>query len=377
MPSDQEDDDGNSGDEQTGDAIQPTDFADIIQTAQELQGLRRSLISNIDLSGYLAGVDQLQREAANFHEVRQTVNEVAEEVRATQHEVVEPIRELQHELNSATQPFLDVQADLQQLASAVQSARAFTQAYNQQRETVLEAIASFRNQIRKAVEQQLRLEKPWNYDPREPHPAAKTTAENWCTRFLNEFDEVENEYFEKISERVEDGLDDFQAEPERPYAAIHIFITMQDALLWWLCYQDDDITVDETNEIGLPKYGTQEKQDALRKHYQAYFGVEEDEPARISDFKWDCFWAHRHTIMHGDVYAHYDMNIATTALLFFALTAHSVLHVIQEYDESSEDIPSIIDEIEQAEHNIESNEVDPAEALGTFTALQQANGTDT
>lgn len=70
--------------------------------------------------------------------------------------------------------------------------------------------------------------------------------------------------------------------------------------------------------------------------------------------------------MHGDLYATYDMNIATTALLFFALTAHSVLRVIEDRDEAGEDIPSILEEIEDAQEAMEPEDVDPGEVLGTF-----------
>jgi len=342
-----------------------------LQAASQLQGLRRSLVATQNLKETLSGLDRMQRELAEpVQQMEQTAEEVAETVRGVermQEEVIEPIRELQQTVDAATQPF----ADLQQTVSAVQSARAFTQVYNQQWVGLRETLEELREGIRIAVEDQIRLEMPWEYESVEPDPAAKAVAENWATQFLEELEDVDDDYFGQLTTRMEDGLDEFQDGPERPYAAIHIFISMQDALLWWLCYQDDEITTETTNDIDLPKYGTEEKQDALRKHYQAYFGVEEGDPARISDFKWDCFWAHRHAIMHGDLYATYDMNIATTALLFFALTAHSVLHVIEDYDEEGEDIPSIMDEIEQAKQEIESEDVDPAEALGTFTALHQ------
>jgi hypothetical protein len=314
----------------------------------------------------------MQRELAEpVQQMEQTAEDVAETVRGVermQEEVIEPIRELQQTVDAATQPF----ADLQQTVSAVQSARAFTQAYNQQWEVLRETLEELRQGIRIAVEDQIRLEMPWEYESVEPDSAAKAVAENWATQFLDELEDVDDDYFEQLTTRMEDGLDELQNDPERPYAAIHIFISMQDALLWWLCYQDDEITTEATNDIDLPKYGTEKKQEALRKYYQAYFGVEEGDPARISDFKWDCFWAHRHAIMHGDLYATYDMNIATTALLFFALAAHSVLHVIEDYDDEGEDIPSIMDEIEQAQQEIKSEDVDPAEALGTFSALHQS-----
>jgi len=374
MPEDSDDEPDN---EQIDDSIQPDGFENTLQLSQELQGLRRSLISNINFSSTLSVVNQLHQDTEALRETRETINEHAQQMHEVQAELIEPVRKIQRQLDVATDSFSGVQADLQQAASAVQSARAFTQAYNQQWSRIHEVIETLREEIRVAVEEQLELEMPWEYESVEPDPAAKTAAENWGTQFLDEFDEVEDDYFEKIVNRIEHGLEEFHNEPERPYAAIHIFISMQDALLWWLCYQDDDITVDETNEINLPKYGTSEKQDALRKHYHAYFGVEEENPARISDFKWDCFWAHRHTIMHGDLYATYDMNIATTALLFFALTAHSVLHVIDEYDQEGENIPSIMDEIEQVQQDIETTDVEPSEALGAFTALQQTNDTST
>lgn len=361
--------DGDEGEENDrGSSSSSTSLGSTLQVASQLQGLRRSLVATQNLQETLASIDRMQREVAE--PVRQ-VEEVTETVRGVEQmreNVIEPIRELQRTVDAATQPF----AELQQTVSAIQSARAFTQAYNQQWAALRETLEDLREGIRVAVEDQIRLEMPWEYESVDPDPAAKAVAENWASQFLEELEDVDDDYFARLSTRMEDGLQEFQDDPERPYAAIHIFISMQDALLWWLCYQDDDITTEATNDIDLPKYGTDEKQDALRKYYQAYFGVEEDDPARISDFKWDCFWAHRHAIMHGDLYATYDMNIATTALLFFALTAHSVLHVIEDYDEAGEDIPSIMDEIEQAQQEIESEDVDPAEALGTFSALHQS-----
>lgn len=366
--------DGDEGDENDqGTSSSSTSRRSTLQAITQMEGLRKSLIATQNLQETLASIDRMQREVAEpVRQMEQTAEELTDTVRGVEQmreNVVEPIRELQRTVDAATQPF----ADLQQTVSAIQSARAFTQAYNQQWEAIRETLEELREGIRVAVEDQIRLEMPWEYDSVDPDPAAKAVAENWATQFLEELEDVDDDYFTRLSTRMEDGLQEFQDGPERPYAAIHIFISMQDALLWWLCYQDEDITTEATNDIDLPKYGTDEKQDALRKYYQAYFGVEEGDPARISDFKWDCFWAHRHAIMHGDLYATYDMNIATTALLFFALTAHSVLHVIEDYDEAGEDIPSIMEEIEQAQQQIESEDVDPAEALGTFAALQSTD----
>lgn len=317
--------------------------------------LRKSLVVGQDLRAALQSINQMQREVA---------------------EAARPIRELQDSLESATQPLRDVQqtmdavtqpyAELQQTISAVQSARAIAEAYNQQWESIREPLRELRSQIQVAVEEQITLEMPWEYDSVEPTPAAKSTAESWVEHFIEDFEDVEDEYFELMIDRVEDGLEDFRNEPDRPYAAIHIFISMQDALLWWLCYQDDEISTEATNEIGLPKYGTDEKQDALRKYYAAYFNVEGGDSGTFTDYKWDCFWAHRHAIMHGDLYATYDMNIATTAMLFFALTAHSVLQVIADKDEAGEDIPSIMEEIREANEEIEAEDVDAGEALGAF-----------
>lgn len=323
----------------------PTGVDVPVQTARlgaQLKDLRRSLATDLNLRSSLSGMNQMQRSVE---------------------EATEPLREMQQSIQAATQPF----EDLQQTVSAVQNARAIVQAYSQQWTEIRETLLELRESIRIAVEEQIELEMPWDYDSVEPHPTAKAAAESWAEHFIEDFGDVDDEYFERLIRRVEDGLEEFQEEPDRPYAAIHIFISMQDALLWWLCYQDDEISTDATNEIGLPKFGTDDKQDAIRKYYGAYFGVENDEPAQLSDYKWDCFWAHRHAIMHGDLYATYDMNIATTALLFFALTAHSVLRVIEDRDEAGEDIPSIIEEIEDAQEEIEPGDVNPGEVLGMFS----------
>ncbi|GKZ16074.1 hypothetical protein [Haladaptatus sp. T7] len=287
-------------------------------------------------------------------------------------EVTAPIRKIEqtnralNQLDQAIQAVSTPSEELQQTVSAVQGARAIAQAYNQQWEAIEDAFDSLHDDIKVAVEEQITLEMPWNYKSTDPNPAAKAAAENWVERFISDFEDVDDEYFERLFKRVEDGFDEFKKEPDRPYSTIHIFISMQDALLFWLCYQDRQISSNETNDVGLPKYKTEHKQNALRKYYNSYFGVDEGDNTKFSDYKWDCFWAHRHSIMHGDVYATYDMNIATTSMLFFALTADSVLQVIATHDENGEDIPSVLDQIEQTEEVNDEEDVDPAETLGTF-----------
>lgn len=350
--------DSEDGEGESGGTKVYTGMESSVQAARlgaQLKDLRESLATNLNLQSSLSGINHMRRSM-------EEATAPAREMQRAVEELTEPMREVQQSLQTATQPF----EDLQQTVSAVQSVRAIAQAYNQQWETIRETLIELRESIQIAVEEQIELEMPWDYNSVEPHPAAKAVAEQWAEHFIEDFEGVEDEYFERLVSRVEDGLDEFQEEPERPYTAIHIFISMQDALLWWLCYQDDEISSDAKNEIGLPKFDTDDKQDALRKYYGAYFGVEEGEPARLSDYKWDCFWAHRHAIMHGDLYATYDMNIATTALLFFALTAHSVLRVIEDRDEAGEDIPSIIKEIEGAQEAADPEDVDPGEVLGEF-----------
>lgn len=341
--------------EQSQESDDPDQEVESPEEESQSHNLQKSLVVGQDLRVALQKFNQMQRELA---------------------EAARPIREIQDSMESATQPLRDVQqtmdavtqpyAELQQTISAVQSARAIAEAYNQQWDAIREPLRDLREDIKDAVEEQITLEMPWEYDSVDPKPAAKSTADSWVEHFIEDLEDVEDEFFELMIERVEDGLEDFRNEPERPYAAIHIFISMQDALLWWLCYQDTEISTEATNEIGVPKYGTDEKQDALRKYYAAYFDVEDGDSGTFTDYKWDCFWAHRHAIMHGDLYATYDMNIATTAMLFFALTAHSVLQVIADKDEAGEDIPSIMDEIREANDEIEVEDVDAGEALGSF-----------
>lgn len=351
MPENEENDGSETEEEQA-----TTDTtSQAFHVAEQLRELQLSLATNLDLKASLRGMEQMRRSvsdtAAQLGEVHRTVEEATR-----------PLREMQQSFQAATQPF----EDMQQTVSAVQGARAIVQAYNQKWDQIRDSLLELRESIRVAVEDQIELEMPWDYESVEPHPGAVAAAESWVENFVDDFGEVEDEYFQRLVDRVEDGFEEFQERPDRPYAAIHIFISMQDALLWWLCYQDDEICTEATNEIGLPKYDTDDKQDALRKYYGTYFGVESGNPARLSDYKWDCFWAHRHAIMHGDLFATYDMNITTTALLFWALTAHSVLRVIEERDEAGEDIPAIIEEIEAAQEALEPSDVDPGEVLGLF-----------
>lgn len=317
----------------------------------QLYDLQKSLVAGQNLRSTIQSITQKQREAA---EAARPISEIQTELESA----TQPVRDAQQAMNGVSKPYIG----LQQTISAVQSVRAIAEAYSQQWEAIKEPLNQLRNEIRIAVEEQITLEMPWEYESVEPSSAAKTTAISWVEHFIDDFEDVENEYFELMTDRIEDGLDDFKNEPDHPYAAIHIFISMQDALLWWLCYQDKDISTDETNEVDLPKYGTDEKQDALRKYYAAYFNVEDGDSSKFTDYKWDCFWAHRHAIMHGDLYATYDMNIATTAMLFFALTAHSVLQVLSDKDESGEDIPAIMEEIRQANEKTDVEDVEPEEA---------------
>ncbi|GAB7090591.1 hypothetical protein JCM18237_08620 [Halorubrum luteum] len=224
-PSD--DDDSDTSD--TGQDDDPTSSSvSALQAVSQLQGLRRSLVATQNLKETLTGLDRMQRELAEpVQQMEQTAEDVAETVRGVermQEEAIEPIRELQQTVDAATQPF----ADLQQTVSAVQSARAFSQAYNQQWEGLRETLEELREGIRIAVEDQIWLEMPWEYESVEPDPAAKAVAENWATQFLDELEDVDDDYFEQLTTRMEDGLDEFQNDPERPYAAIHIFISMQD-----------------------------------------------------------------------------------------------------------------------------------------------------
>ena len=331
------------------------------------EGFQVSNLTNHPAINAAIQASQFEEQLSDFHKdliinrnLQEKLNSIGR-VQRNLEEVVRPVQEMQS-VQLPTQEF----QDLQDTVSAVQNVRAILDAYSQQWAQARETLLELRKKIQVAVEDQIELEMPWEYESTDPHPGAKTLAETWAEEFVEDFADVESEYFEQLITRMEDGLEEFQEGPERPYAAIHIFISMQDALLYWLCYQDDEISTEETNEIDLPKYGTNHKQNALRKHYTAFFGVEEDDVDRFSEYKWDCFWAHRHAIMHGDLHATYDMNIATTALLFFALTAHSVLQVIEDRDESGEDISAIIDGIEEAQEEIESEDVDPGEALGDF-----------
>lgn len=254
---------------------------------------------------------------------------------------------------------------IQPAVNSIQQVSGILQAYNDNLSSVYNILTEWREKIRLAVEDQIELEMPARYESVDPHPTAKLVAEQWAEQFITDLEETDDEYFENVVERMKDGLDDFRNEPERPYAAIHIFITVQDSLLWCLCSQDEDISQNGTNDSGLPKYKTSDKQTALERNYRAYFGVESDDVSNFSQYKWDCFWAHRHAIMHGDVNATYDMNIATTALLFFALTANSVLEIIREKVENDEEFSIIEDaRIEQALTSLPAeNQNDPHEAF--------------
>ena len=83
--------------------------------------------------------------------------------------------------------------------------RGLTQVYNQQWEGLRETLEELREGVHIAVEEQIRLEMPWEYESVEPDPAAKAVAENWATQFLEELEDVDDDYFGQLTTRMEDG----------------------------------------------------------------------------------------------------------------------------------------------------------------------------
>lgn len=90
-----------------------TSFAAGLQAASQLQGLRRSLLANQNLTETLASIDEMQRETAEpVRQMGRTVEAATEPIREMEQvgvEVIEPIRNLQQSLDAATQPFAELQ----------------------------------------------------------------------------------------------------------------------------------------------------------------------------------------------------------------------------------------------------------------------------
>lgn len=279
---------------------------------------------------------------------------IAEAMRSAQ----ETNERLVRRVNAVSASLDQYQSTVATIQSALQAQRAATAlaqaATDLPSHRIAALLSEFRAELREAVEHQIELEEPWDYESRAPDSRAQTTALNWGKEFTEALADVDHPDLDRMTQYVSDGLDAFEEEPDRPYAAIHIFISAQDALLSWLCLQSEGLEPTKENEAGLPVYGTEEKEKALRDHYIEYLGIGSEND--IAGEWWLPYWKHRHEIVHGGPFATYDMNIATAALLQYALTANTVIALLEDYHNRDEVPPSAFEKYLQAVEKAEQHD---------------------
>lgn len=202
----------------------------------------------------------------------------------------------------------------------------------------VEEVAEHFREVQGVVEETIDLEDPWNYDSRDSQidELAREKAVSWSVEFVNEVEELNNPYFEPLIKRFEVGLESYLGysldnrvseienfeDSIRPHEAIYIFISSQDALMHWLCDRDPSET---PRNQGQPDeyYLSGQKKAVLANKYTEFFNIASSDNHFRDNL--DAFYRHRNFIMHGNPGAHFDLNIATASLLFYALTLHTVL----------------------------------------------------
>lgn len=196
-------------------------------------------------------------------------------------------------------------------------------------EAVVEAQEYF-DRVRTLAEDQIDLEPPWDYEPSAVSVDDDTikTALQWTIEARWRLEDANDDDLEKLAQRIEDAERAFVEEVEdedtsEMYQSLYLLTSIQDALVTWLCENDSTISPDYTNSNGEDVYSTRSKRQALEDWYDDY-SVFDIEGGSGSDFKdkWNEFFEHRHRIMHGHPDAYFDINLATTALLFLGLTAY-------------------------------------------------------
>lgn len=216
----------------------------------------------------------------------------------------------------------------------------------QQMQEVLEALEEHREQVREVIETTIDLEEPWEYnsDKSEVHERAEQVAVRQLMELGEALEEIEDERLEAVRSRMLVGAEAYdgfvpdedgefvEVEP-RLHEAIFVFISLQDGLMHWVCEQDKTVEPDKS----YPQrnvYYSDTKQDALEEVYTSYYGIA---PDTLFFENLEAFYHHRNYIMHGHPEAHFDENIATAAVLFFALTLHTVLEELVELPDCEQD----------------------------------------
>lgn len=196
-------------------------------------------------------------------------------------------------------------------------------------EAVIEAQEYF-DRVRTLAEDQIDLEPPWDYEPSAVSVDDDTikTALQWTIEARWRLEDTNDDDLEKLAQRIEDAERAFVEEVEdedtsEMYQSLYLLTSIQDALVTWLCENDPSISPDYTSSNDEDVYSTHSKRQALEDWYDDYsvFDIESGSGNEFKD-KWNDFFEHRHRIMHGHPDAYFDINLATTALLFLGLTAY-------------------------------------------------------
>ena len=250
--------------------------------------------------------------------------------------LLESLQQWQETRSDLNRQMAQVSANVQRLQRAAQfsiPAESLSQIQNAI-ESVRE-VSEYFEEVRNTVETTIDIDEPWEYEPSESEidSLARDIALRWTFEFMDELQDVEDDYFSPINDRLKIGLESYVGGPlddiqeleepnPRPHEAVYIFISAQDALMHWLCQQDpnEQPRIDTDNET---VYTSGQKKGVLERKYTAFFNIA-NSGDKFSD-NLNAFYKHRNFIMHGNPQAHFDLNIATVALLFYALTLHTVL----------------------------------------------------
>lgn len=197
----------------------------------------------------------------------------------------------------------------------------------------VEAIKEAMDYLEKAqvlAESQIDIEYPWNYDPDSylvENDGARI-AIKWTVEAREQLESTSDEDLQKIASRMKDSELAFVKDWDDPsttnyYKALYLCISIHDALISWLCEKDPEMTGSDPNNIGEEVYWTSEKEKAVKRWYGKYtpMNLEEGDSSAFKD-KWEKFFKHRRWIMHGHPDAHFDDNLALTALFFLGLTGY-------------------------------------------------------
>lgn len=184
-----------------------------------------------------------------------------------------------------------------------------------------EALEEYQGEVNQALQQSIQnFDSPDSYDPNQTSvdQFAKQAGKRILQRFIDDLEELDDEPIQAFLERLHRGLGAYESEDYM--LACFAFISIQDGLMMTLCLRDDEM---ERGEDGY--FTPQQRKTALKNSYeevdQEFRDLESDDVIPHLDE----FLEHRNHIMHGNLNAFFDENIATISLLFLVFTLFTVL----------------------------------------------------